>query len=358
MENTAKKKMIIFIAIAYGISYLMGILMYIGVKQNLDRSVFPVAQMMYPASGVIIGKLIYDSKEKALPKLAFILTLICNAIIFVLSIMSIAAPQADLEVSGQTIGFYYMISNYVLIVFSFVVYILFWACGKEKRENIGIERKNIKLSIAMIALFILLYMIRIALAYIIDGIIAGDGFSELTEWLTIFTDSYTWLNIVALPINFFVVFLAFFGEEYGWRYYLQPILQNKFGKRWGVLVLGIVWGLWHLPDDFFYYTTTTGPQMFVSQLITCVSLGIFFAYAYMKTGNIWVPVIFHYLNNNLIPIISGVYTSDVLENQSVNWSDLPFALLVDVVFILFICSKEFNANEPIKQTKEEQTELG
>lgn len=45
--------------------------------------------------------------------------------------------------------------------------------------------------------------------------------------------------------------LVFFGEEYGWRYFLWPKLQNRFGKRKGVLLLRILWGLWHLPLNFF-----------------------------------------------------------------------------------------------------------
>ena len=37
-----------------------------------------------------------------------------------------------------------------------------------------------------------------------------------------------------------------FGEEYGWRGFLQDELV-KLGKRRGVLVVGLVWGLWHFP---------------------------------------------------------------------------------------------------------------
>lgn len=37
-----------------------------------------------------------------------------------------------------------------------------------------------------------------------------------------------------------------FGEEYGWRGFLQDELV-KLGKRHGVLLVGLIWGLWHLP---------------------------------------------------------------------------------------------------------------
>ncbi len=50
----------------------------------------------------------------------------------------------------------------------------------------------------------------------------------------------------------FLSFLPFFGEEYGWRYYLTPALQSRFGARRGALAVGVLWGLWHLPLNLFF----------------------------------------------------------------------------------------------------------
>ena len=36
------------------------------------------------------------------------------------------------------------------------------------------------------------------------------------------------------------------------------------------------------------------------QIITCVSLGVFYGWAYLKTDNIRLPVILHYLNNAIV----------------------------------------------------------
>ena len=58
---------------------------------------------------------------------------------------------------------------------------------------------------------------------------------------------------MALIPNFFLSFLPFFGEEYGWRCYLTPALQNRFGARRGALAVGVLWGLWHLPLNLFFY---------------------------------------------------------------------------------------------------------
>lgn len=345
MEQTEKKKLLIFIACAYGATYLMGIFMYIGFRKGVDLNQFSLTQMLYPAAGVMLGMLLTTPKGRPIPKAAFITTLSLTALSMVLSIISIAAPLDDLNLAGQSMSPYYLIGTYLLIPVSIAVYVLFWTTSKESRKNAGIERKNIKLSIFMVALFLVLYFARILLSFVIQQVIAGDGMQQFQEWLETMASPMTWINVISLPINFFLTFLCFFGEEYGWRYYLQPLLQKKFGLRGGVLLLGLVWGLWHAPMDFFYYTTTTGLQMLVNQIITCTAYAIFFGYAYMKTQNIWVPVILHYLNNNLVPIIMGDYSADVLENQSVAWSDIPIALILMLMYIAFIFAKEYRKKQ-------------
>jgi hypothetical protein len=52
---------------------------------------------------------------------------------------------------------------------------------------------------------------------------------------------YLMLLLIAVPVTLFT-----FGEEYGWRGYLLPRLL-PLGEIRATLLLGMVWGLWHLP---------------------------------------------------------------------------------------------------------------
>jgi membrane protease YdiL (CAAX protease family) len=36
-------------------------------------------------------------------------------------------------------------------------------------------------------------------------------------------------------------------EEFGWRGLALPLLQRKFAPFWAALMIGIIWGVWHLP---------------------------------------------------------------------------------------------------------------
>ena len=345
-KEMAKTRLIIYVLMAYGLTCLMGILMWYGSTKGYDLTVFPTAQMMYPAAGVIIGLFLAHKGEKILPAGFFITVLATTGVLIVLALLSVFLPVNDLNIAGMTMSVYNLISQYILIIGSIVALVFLAVAGNEKRAAAGLTRQNWKSAVLIVLAFVGIYIVRTVVSVAVQGVSDGSGMQYVKEWAAMFKNPMMWLNIAALPINYFFVFIAFFGEEYGWRYYLQPVLQKRFGLRAGVIILGVVWGLWHIPDDLFYYTQTSGIQMIFAQQITCISLGIFFAYAYMKTQNIWVPVCLHYLNNNLIPIISGTFSADVLENQTVSWKDLPVALVLNgLCFGFFLLADVFKKKE-------------
>lgn len=323
-KHMNKKELSIFLLTAYGVTYLMGLLMWYGGNASIDLSAFPNTQMMYPAAGVMLAYLITEKGKAELPKRFFITYLAVAVLILASAVGSVFLP--DIAWLG--------VCNLIMIGGSVLAWIMLLTEKKEKRIAYGLKGKDIKASVFCVLLFIGLYLLRAILSYAVSGQISAVG--------EIAGNPMTWIMAGSLIINFFLVFIAFFGEEYGWRYYLQPLLQSRFGKRWGVLLLGVVWGLWHLPVNFFYYSPGTGLISAVGQQITCITLGIFFAYAYMKTENIWVTVVLHFLNNNLVPIITGTYSADIIQGQTMNWADLiPLLVVNGILFGGFLAAKEY-----------------
>jgi uncharacterized protein len=63
-------------------------------------------------------------------------------------------------------------------------------------------------------------------------------------------------------------------EEIGWRGFAQPRLQRLHGPVVGTLILGALWGVWHLPF-FFGPLARTGPDAtFLSASIALVEFSI------------------------------------------------------------------------------------
>lgn len=341
--NETKKQLIIFLIIAYGVTYMMGLLTWYGSTIQVEMSVFPNAQMFYPAAGVMMAYLLTRRKDSLLPKWFYICFMLITVLMIALAALSVIAPGQQIFLYEQPISLWMLLSQYAIIIGSILCWITLLISRKERRAAYGLGWKSWKASVLCILVFLVLYFGRAVLAYVLEG--------QTDVLLEIWKNPMTWSYLLVTPINFLFVFIPFLGEEYGWRYYLQPILQKKFGMRGGVLILGIVWGLWHIFLDFFYYTTPDrGLIMTASQIITCVTLGIFFAWAYLKTDNIWVPVILHFLNNNLSLVVANDYSLEVLENQQVTWASVLASLLLNgVIFGFFLLSKEFREKKEFRE---------
>ena len=317
-----KKNLLIFGLIAIGVPFLMGIPMLIVHGKGIDVAIFGNAQMFYPAAGIILCYVIFNWKDGLLPKKFFISYLILTGMMMLCSFSLMFFDVMKITT----------IFTIVISVGSIVVGICYLTEKKENRIAYHINGGHWKISWLMIGLFVVLYTLRIIICCVIDGSI-GTIVSRDTLPMQI-------AFFIALPISYFSAFTAFFGEEYGWREYLQPILMSRFGRRKGVLLLGIIWGLWHLPLDLFFYAPETPFLSVLGHQITCISLGIFFAYVYLKTENIWSVVLLHFLNNNLIPVFTG---SANIANSVITIKDIVILFIVNfVIFLPFLLSNVFS----------------
>jgi membrane protease YdiL (CAAX protease family) len=88
-----------------------------------------------------------------------------------------------------------------------------------------------------------------------------------------------------------------FGEEYGWRGYLQSELF-KLGRVRGVLLLGVIWGAWHWPPILMGYNYPGHPLLGLAlTVLYMMGLGIVLSYAVLKSGSVLLASFLHALNN-------------------------------------------------------------
>lgn len=325
-----KKQLLIFALIAFGIPYLMGIPMAFGYQRGTSLDFFANAQMYYPAAGAIVVFLLTKT-EFPMPRRFFYGYLVLTVLFAISSVLSVLIPDANLWV---------MVINMLTIAGNLALWILFLLDKREVRFIWGLtwSGPDSRRHFLYVVLFFMLFTGNLLISSFTDN--TADSF------LALFASPMFWLSLLSLFVSFFLVFSAFFGEEYGWRYFLQPILQEHFGMRKGVLILGVFWGLWHLPLNLFYYAPDTRLQSIAAQLITCIALSVFFAFAYMKTDNIWIPVILHFMNNNIAGLISGGTVSGAV----IEWKAVLIHLIFYSIFFLpFLASKVFRESETEKK---------
>jgi membrane protease YdiL (CAAX protease family) len=91
-----------------------------------------------------------------------------------------------------------------------------------------------------------------------------------------------------------------FGEEYGWRGYLQSEL-TRLGRVRGVFLIGLIWGIWHWPVIWMGENFPGQPVLgSIAMVVWCILLGYFLSYAVLKSNGIWSAAYLHGLNNQVL----------------------------------------------------------
>jgi membrane protease YdiL (CAAX protease family) len=106
---------------------------------------------------------------------------------------------------------------------------------------------------------------------------------------------------LGMPFQFMIVAVIaaplLWGEEFGWRGYLQ---RRWFVKRplLAAVATGIVWGVWHFPLLLRGYDYFDSPAWGLLVFpVDAVFLSIIFAWLHNSTGSIWAPSLAHAATN-------------------------------------------------------------
>lgn len=86
-------------------------------------------------------------------------------------------------------------------------------------------------------------------------------------------------------------------EEFGWRGVALPLLQRRFTPLWASLILGAVWGLWHLPA-FLLSGTPQSAWSFGPYVIGVLALSVILTPMFNAArGSILIAALFHFQMN-------------------------------------------------------------
>jgi membrane protease YdiL (CAAX protease family) len=112
--------------------------------------------------------------------------------------------------------------------------------------------------------------------------------------------AHPFLLVAIWPIQAIFVAPILFGEEFGWRGYLQPRLFPQ-SPVLSAVVTGIIWAYWHLPLNLRGGNFPDDPRLgaLVMFPVGAILLSIIFGWLVLKTGSIWSSSLAHAATNSI-----------------------------------------------------------
>lgn len=96
-----------------------------------------------------------------------------------------------------------------------------------------------------------------------------------------------------IAVLFMMLFLGPI-EEFGWRGVMQPLLQRHMSPIWAGLIVGTVWGIWHLPAFFLAGVVFAGWN-FLPFFIGNITLAVLVTPIFNSSrGSLLWPMLFHW----------------------------------------------------------------
>jgi hypothetical protein len=186
------------------------------------------------------------------------------------------------EISGQHPLFYLSVYAPAIAAFTIILYKSGIRGLKSFLSRLLIWRSSF--------LWYLFLILGIPLIFIAGSLVKGNLFTEPFPFSTVSAFLFaTFFPIIKGPV-----------EEFGWRGMALPLLQRKFASIWAGLILGIFWGVWHLPA-FLMSGTQQSEWSFAPFFIGCVALSIIVTPLFNKSnGSILITAFFHFMLMNPI----------------------------------------------------------
>lgn len=146
---------------------------------------------------------------------------------------------------------------------------------------------------------------------------------------------------ILIAITYFFLMLIIGGgqEEFGWRGYAQAPLQKRMGVIPASLLIGVLWGLWHLPlwvmpgDGHATYP-------FIAFLIMTTSISVVYAWLYNASDQkLATVIIFHAMSNTAAPLLPFLIAKEGLP-ENAYWVYAAINVLAAVVACIVIVTAE------------------
>jgi uncharacterized protein len=141
-----------------------------------------------------------------------------------------------------------------------------------------------------------------------------------------------------LPIGLLFGIVAGFFEEIGWTGFAYPRLGVHFGPVGGSVLLGVLWGIWHLPVvDSLGTASPHGPAwpaFFAAFVALVAGLRVLISWIYARTGSVFLAQAMHASNTGFLVVFGA---AAVKPGQEAGWYALDAIVLWLVAVVVIAC---------------------
>jgi membrane protease YdiL (CAAX protease family) len=209
--------------------------------------------------------------------------------------------------------------------------IVVWASGESVRgwfRSVAKVRVHWKWYVAAIAVPFLIVYAAGVVSWVIGGPIDWSAF-----------------EISPTTIVFGIVIGTLLGggqEEFGWRGFAQPELQERYGAFRAAIVVGMFWGLWHLPQFLpGGFRADWGPLMIGSYFVGIIGFSVLLAWVFNGSGgSAWLAMVMHGADNatqGRLPIDLSIVAPDgVLLPSTLVTINVPHAILTWLIALIVV----------------------
>ena len=297
-----------FLGLTFGLTWLLDLVLYLrGGLAAAGVTTILQLQMLLPAfSAIVLGLFFFRESPIYRGRPAgrgrwFYYYFLALTVIYALAALGVwlAPDQPTLKLAASLVPVVLSFLGLLLLV------VLRATAGREAMARVGLAWGNWRYWLGFGLAIVAWFVVQAAL-----NAITGLGGSQLTP-----LPAAPGLNPTAMLIVIAVQTVLLgpilglvitFGEEYGWRGYLQSELF-KLGRVRGVLLLGVIWGVWHWPLILMGYNYPGHPLLGLALMtLYTMGLGIVLSYAVLKSGSVLLASYLHALANQVAAFIMVV----------------------------------------------------
>jgi uncharacterized protein len=149
--------------------------------------------------------------------------------------------------------------------------------------------------------------------------VLGIARPELFRLGTLFPDVQLpgWAGLVLLMGVPILLMPLFWGEEFGWRGYLQVRLLSHSPLK-AAIATGFIWAVWHYPLYFLGYSEYANPFVgLVTATVFAILLAIILAWLRLRTRSVWSSSLAHAGTNMVLATLS---TALLAGGAKIDWA--------------------------------------